>query len=1293
MRPASPRGGLCRSYLHRSELSAPARLGAKALTLLSTASVAALSIASFPARAANECGPVGTGIVVCDTSTYAPASGDIVYNPTNAGPFSLTATGITVGAPPGLAAGQHAISIVSTGTAPSGRPISFNGTGLMLSPNGSAGYGLNVQSGSAGGANPGAAINVIFRGMITGNSTGIHAQTWGVGATSGRVSVIFDGTINQTAATGRSGINAWAPMGGSIYVSTAAGSSISVAGSSSVAGIDATEGGNTNIRASSAGVTVANNAALIVNGASGSGIRAISYYNFATVINTAAVSVTGSDATGIQAYTGVTTTRPTEGDALIVSTAPVTVNAVAGGAGAGLYARNQGPGSARVESSAPVTVTTGSLNGYGIRVESYDGPASALVTAPVTTITAGQNPILLGSAGVDVQSQGLGITDAVTAITTAAVSTTGAGATGVKAESYGGGRVTVTTTAPVMTNGRGAPGIAAHSYRSLSNDVDVTAISVSTAGDLSRGIDAVADVGQVFVKAQMVSTKGLRSHGINTVSSVGNTTIEAGTVVASGQDSSGIRAITLGVADVTVRNSVQGGWGDSYGVMFGNGTVRGTAHLTNFGAIGALSDRAIGSVPVTAVVPVAPAVPPTAGGSGAVTQTPLAPPAVVIVQSGASSQVGGVTVDNNKDITGFVAFADSTSGAVTTFNNLAGGLFDVRNFADINGDGLRDVKAVSISTFGGAGSAFNNNAGALVRLAGIANPPSVDTANYYVPTTGVDSRPLEAGFYDLTRDGVVQGQFVNLQTFTNSGTIDLRGPEIGNTLVMTSNPTAGGTPGTGTFVASGGRLLVNTRLNDGIAPGGASNSYSDMLIVDRTRMGSGPTSIIVSYDASVPGALTPGNGIEIVEVRDKANSAAGVFILGNRVAGSAYEYQLYHNGVGSDAADGNWYLRSTRIIEPGKPVERPNYRVEVPVDIVVPALASRLGMTMLGTLDDRYGPDFAPLSEQPPAPAPAREIWCKDASRNFRCTPTPQQNAYYAGTTTGAEAPLPAGHLFWTRVFGQFGAQNAGGRSELDRFNAFERRGPSYDYRLGGIQFGVHLFRDHLNTFGVSFGYGHIASTVATVYGEGRAGSTSMDAYSLGAYWTHRRPSGWYVDTVLQATHYGAVNATSVLGERLSTKGWGFAASLETGYPIVLGAGWSITPQMQAIYQTLGFDSGADRFGQVRYGDTSTVFGRAGARLARDFAIEDGRKVTAWARVNYWHTFGGNARTTFTNLAGGYPVTLGTGLGGSWMQFGIGASGQLTQSLSLFATADYNLTVANGSGQSYTGRVGLQMRW
>lgn len=207
------------------------------------------------------------------------------------------------------------------------------------------------------------------------------------------------------------------------------------------------------------------------------------------------------------------------------------------------------------------------------------------------------------------------------------------------------------------------------------------------------------------------------------------------------------------------------------------------------------------------------------------------------------------------------------------------------------------------------------------------------------------------------------------------------------------------------------------------------------------------------------------------------------------------------------------------------------------------------------------------------------------------------------------------------------------------------------------------------------------------------AGSTSMDGYSAGAYWTRKGASGWYVDGVVQGTWYDRIRANSVLGESLKTNGWGFTASLESGYPVALGAGWAIEPQAQLIYQRISIDDGADRFGQVRYDDTNAVYGRVGARLTKNWSMDDGRTITLWGRANLWHTFGADAKTTFTSLAGTNPVTLNTDLGGSWAQFGLGASGQLTKSTSVFASADYNLGLGEAKGHGIAGRLGIKVVW
>ena len=210
---------------------------------------------------------------------------------------------------------------------------------------------------------------------------------------------------------------------------------------------------------------------------------------------------------------------------------------------------------------------------------------------------------------------------------------------------------------------------------------------------------------------------------------------------------------------------------------------------------------------------------------------------------GTTTGVGGtIQIENAGNITGYVTLAAGND----TFRNLSPNSFDIRNFADTNGDGVRDTKGVAISDFGAGNDQFLNEANGVVRLLPVTGAAMTDTTGYYVPTTGLDSRPLEASFYNLNREGVVQGQLVNLETFSNAGTIDLRNaavgnapPVVGNTLVITGNAAAGGAPGTGLYVSNGGRLLVNTVLNGGIPVGGQTNSYSDMLIVDRTQLGAG----------------------------------------------------------------------------------------------------------------------------------------------------------------------------------------------------------------------------------------------------------------------------------------------------------------------------------------------------------------------------------------------------------------------------------------------------------------------
>ena len=92
----------------------------------------------------------------------------------------------------------------------------------------------------------------------------------------------------------------------------------------------------------------------------------------------------------------------------------------------------------------------------------------------------------------------------------------------------------------------------------------------------------------------------------------------------------------------------------------------------------------------------------------------------------------------------------------------------------------------------------------------------------------------------------------------------------------------------------------------------------------------------------------------------------------------------------------------------------------------------------------------------------------------------------------------------------------------------------------------------------------------------GREGDSDFAAYTLGGYWTHFGPTGWYTDAILQGTFYD-ISSTANRGlPTFKTQGQGLAASLETGYPFKFAGGWFIEPQAQLVYQNININDAND---------------------------------------------------------------------------------------------------------------------
>jgi outer membrane autotransporter protein len=417
---------------------------------------------------------------------------------------------------------------------------------------------------------------------------------------------------------------------------------------------------------------------------------------------------------------------------------------------------------------------------------------------------------------------------------------------------------------------------------------------------------------------------------------------------------------------------------------------------------------------------------------------------------------------------------------------------------------------------------------------------------------------------------------------------------------------------------------------------GNSSSNTDMLRVGSTEMGTGATQVFVSNAGGLGAADA---SIRVVDVTGGAGaSAAGIFTLGQRVAAGAYDYSLARK------SDGGWYLQTGSDPVDPKPQPRP----EVPLFAAVPDLARLYDLQSLGTYDARRG-GLPELSQTDPT------------------------------KTVG-----------WGRIFGSIGDQKG---------DLASGSGPSFGYGIAGFQAGVDLYQaEHAGgSIGTAGAYVSVGSGSADVKnGSSRvaAGKFDLVGYTVGGYYTHRWASGAYVDAVAQATKFDGT-ASSVLGQSSGTQGYGLTGSIEAGMPFAIGGGWMLEPQAQAVVQHIALDDITDAYGQAQIGDQSVVTGRVGAKLSRSFLLDNGTRVGVWAKASVLHSAGDFGKITMTTLSGDFPISYKLAKGGTSASLEAGVAAQISDSMSLFATASYDAGIGGGrkGDHGFGGRVGLQVKF
>ena len=434
----------------------------------------------------------------------------------------------------------------------------------------------------------------------------------------------------------------------------------------------------------------------------------------------------------------------------------------------------------------------------------------------------------------------------------------------------------------------------------------------------------------------------------------------------------------------------------------------------------------------------------------------------------------------------------------------------------------------------------------------------------------------------------------------------------------------------------------------------------------------GATGIAIRGEGQ--GDATTGDGILVVAAENGATTGTAAFGLTDRVAAGPFEYVLFKGGLTEGTGDA-WYLRSAIVtpnegdetLVPAPPIPGPDplaqvpapsgpqqpptpgatpiegdvvplYRIEVATYAVIPPTARLITGATLGTFHERRG-DQRLLAEPGVLPA----AWVRGFGQHLDLQ------------WQGDVEPGLDGDLFGLQVGQDLLGRADGGHS--DRIGLFVGHAG-----LGG------------DVTGRAFGWNDVAT-----------GSVDTNGTSLGAYWTHVGPGGWYLDSVLMGTWLDG-EATASTGERIDIEGSAFTASLEAGYPLAATARWTVEPQAQLVWTDVGLDDQRDGISTVDFDSDGTATGRLGARLTGDYPRGD-RTLVPYLSLDLWHGFGGEDTVTF----GQTPIV--TDLAGSALGIGGGIVAELDAGMSLFATADYAADLGGPASRVLAGTIGIDIRF
>jgi len=625
--------------------------------------------------------------------------------------------------------------------------------------------------------------------------------------------------------------------------------------------------------------------------------------------------------------------------------------------------------------------------------------------------------------------------------------------------------------------------------------------------------------------------------------------------------------------------------------------------------------------------------------------------AAVAFTGGANS----LTLNTGSSMTGAMSIG---AGATASIVAGAGGL-TVSNALLLGGTGTIDTNGNDLAWTGAISGASD-----LVKIgAGVLTLSGADT---HAGATNVAAGTLRAGAANLlssvspftvatgaTLD--LAGNSQTLASMAHSGTVSLVGAVPGTTLTVN-----------GPWVGNGGTLRLGTAL-------GTSASASDRLILSgATAVASGTTNVQITNLGGL-GALTTGNGIEVISAINGATTTAqttrSAFLLaGTHVDAGAYEYRLH--AADATGAGENWYLRSTTApvtpvtpVTPGTPTAGgggtgtggaggvpvfvvPTYRAEVPLYAALPEQLRQSSLAMLGNLHQRMGDNLVTGANMATPAQGYRQAW----GRIISTERTIAQGGTVSPTSKGRLTGFQAGTDLWANPDWRTGVYVG----QLDG-----------DMRVNG-------FASGLANRGV--------------------GSNNQKSEYLGAYATWKHASGVYVDGVLQAGRH-RYTASPALGFSRGGKGNSLLASIEVGKPFPIAPNWTVEPQVQLLHQRVSLGDTGISGALVQQKSDNGWRARAGVRVKGEFVTSAGL-LQPYARVNFYRGSSGTDVTRFVGPAG--VTDIATRTGGHSTELAAGATLQVAENTSVYVELGKLWAGSGGDARIKSGvnaSVGVKMRW